>query len=105
MALWVGEQRDRDLRELGHGHDRRPAESLRLVERRLRVVRVDVERDVPIPVGRLADPAADPAVLLLDERVRHLALDLLGLPAEELAVELLQLAEVLARDLEVDYRM
>ena len=105
VALGVGEHRDRDLRELGHRQDRPAAELLGLVERRLRILGADVERHVAGPVGRLADPACDPAVLLLDQRVRHLALDLLRLPAEEVAVELLQLAEVLARDLEVDYRM
>ena len=69
MALGVGEHRDRDLRELGHGQDRPAAELLGLVERRLRILGADVERHVAGPVGRLADPACDPALLLLDQRV------------------------------------
>src|SRR5207244_2653681 len=118
------------------------------VERRLRIVGADVERDVAGAVRRLSDAAADsspffstipfgisPGTLclfppnrsplkpcslskslpaapkctagwvmsffLLDHRVRHVAGNLLRLPAEQLAVEALQFVEVLAGDLEV----
>jgi hypothetical protein len=60
---------------------------LGFVEGRLRVVGADIERDVAVAIGRLPDAAADAAVLLLDHGVRHVTRDLLGLPAEELAVE------------------
>src|SRR5437763_3886981 len=105
MTLRIGEERDRHLWQLRDREDGLAAELFHLVERRLRVVRRHVERDVSVAVRRLADAAGDAALLLLDHRVRHLARNLLGLPAEDLAVELLQLPEVAARHLEMHDRM
>ena len=58
MPFGVGEERDRDLGQLGHRQDRLAAELLGLVERCLRIVGADVERDVTVPVRRLTDAAA-----------------------------------------------
>jgi hypothetical protein len=82
---------------LSDRQDRLAAELLGLVERRLRIVGADIERDVAVAVVRLPDAA----VFLVDHRVRDLAGNLLRLPTEELTVELLKLAEILAGDLEV----
>ena len=72
----------------------------------LRIVGADVERDVTVPVRRLADAAADAAVLLLDHRVRHVAADLLRLPTEELCRRsFCSLSRSLPGDLEVHDRM
>src|SRR2546422_11398984 len=101
MPFGVGEERDRHLRQFGHRQDCLTAELLGLVERRLRIVGADVERHVTVPVGGLADAAADAAVLLLDHRVRNVSGNLLRVPTEELAVELLELVEVFADDLEM----
>src|SRR2546427_13019007 len=101
MPFGVGEERDRDPWQLGPRQDRLAAELLGLVERGLWVVGADVERDVPVPVGGLTDAAADAAVLLLDHRVRNVSGNLLRVPTEELAVELLELVEVFADDLEM----
>src|SRR5580765_8501120 len=101
VSLGVREQRDRDLWELRHRQDRLPTELLGLVEGRLRVVGANVERDVAVAVGRLPDAAADAAVFLLDHGVRHVTRDLLGLPAEELAVERLERVEILPRHFEM----
>src|SRR5262245_42179776 len=102
MAFRVGEHRDRHPGELGHEHDRLSAELFSLVQRRLWIVGLDVERDVAVAIRGLADAAGDPLALLFDHGVGHAARDLLRLPSEELGVEALQLVEVLPRDLEVN---
>src|SRR5262249_6979645 len=100
VALGVREQPERDHLHLGHGHDRLPAQLLGLVQHRLRIVRGDVERDVILSVGRLADARADAPAIGVVRPVRHVAGNLLDLPAEEIPVEALQLLAVFADDLD-----
>jgi Tol biopolymer transport system component len=61
VALGIGEERDGHLRELRYWEERLPAELVCLVEDCLRIVGADVERDVAVAVGRLADAAANTA--------------------------------------------
>src|SRR6185295_6185451 len=109
VALRVGElaQHDHPHDVLG-AHHALPAEALGLLQRFLDVGHGDVEGDVPaVALRALADAAADAdvavgglVVLAVDHPVVHrvVAVDL---PAEQLAVVLLQLLAVLADDLEV----
>src|SRR5438132_978479 len=77
-----------------------PLCSILSVECRLRVVDLQVDRDVAGPFLGLANAAADAAVPGGDHPVLHGARSLLVLPPEDVAVELLQLVGVLAGDLE-----
>src|SRR5829696_6390672 len=57
----IGEERDRDHRQLGYRQNRASPELLGLVESGLRIVGADIEGDVPVAVGRLADPPPMPS--------------------------------------------
>src|SRR3954454_18378276 len=95
VPLRVGEERDLAVRDVHRAHRALAAERLRLRQRGLDVVDLDVEGDVTrIALGRLADAAGDAAVLRFDGRIRHFG-HVGQLPPEELRVEALQSLEIL----------
>src|ERR1051326_1060118 len=96
VPLGVGEHAEGDHLHLGDGHDGLSAELLRLVEHFLRILSADVERDVAVAVRRLPDAGADGALARVVRPIRDVARNLVDLPAEEIAVEALQLLAVLA---------
>ena len=92
------------VRDRHHGQHRFAPERFRLVERDLRVVDLDIERDVSRAVLARADPSRDAVAFLLDERIAQFG-QTLCLPAEHLLVEAHERVAVLARDLEMDDRV
>src|SRR6188474_1492019 len=101
VPLRIGEQRDRGLgRDLGERHDDAATIGLHLGQGALRILGPDVEGDVPrTAVGSSADAGGQ--VLLAEHAV---AARVVGVeaPAEDVAVELLQLLAILAHHFDVD---
>ena len=103
MALRVGEERDRRLGgDLGQRHNHAAARLLDLAQGRLRIVGADVEGHVPVATV-LRWPDAGGHLALAQEPVAA-GVVRVQLPAEHVAVELLELGAVLAGHLDVDDR-
>jgi len=103
VALGVGEEGDLPaVGNVDRSHLQLTAEFLHALQRRVEVVDVDIEGDVPVgAVRRGAEAARDAAVAVrLHGAVVGRAIDGLCLPAEELAVETLESVPVSPEHLE-----
>src|SRR5690349_17837964 len=102
VTLRIGEQRDRRLgSDLGERHDHATTAGGSLVEDALRIVGMDVERDVArATVLARTDPTGEAVVLAVHAVPARVVR--VEAPAEHVLVELLQCGAVLAGDLDVD---